>query len=178
MAELAYAVVSKTIGFGHEGSSPSAPTKNNTEFHIMSENKLPQKRTFSDRIALDAFETLDEVKETIQELVKINNRLQNENKKLKDEHYKDKKIQELQEKIETMQEDMHRGFSISKEQNERIKSWTAQHLRADHKINPETQNYGGAIGGTFSYKFIPTSIGVIGEVKCTCGKKFCFQDLD
>jgi hypothetical protein len=37
---------------------------------------------------------------------------------------------------------------------------------------------GGAIGGTWTYKFVPTSIGTIGT--CICGKcqeEFTFQDL-
>lgn len=35
----------------------------------------------------------------------------------------------------------------------------------------------GCIGGNYSYIFIPTSIGIIGEIQCSCGEKFTFCEL-
>ena len=46
------------------------------------------------------------------------------------------------------------------------------------KTSEERLRAGGAIGGTWTYKFVPTSIGTIGT--CICGKcqeEFTFQDL-
>ena len=33
------------------------------------------------------------------------------------------------------------------------------------------------VGGKYIYKFVPTSIGTIGKVVCSCGEEFTFQDL-
>ena len=46
------------------------------------------------------------------------------------------------------------------------KSYMEQRLRA-----------GGCCGGRYTYQFVPTSIGTVGEVICSCGEKFTFQDL-
>lgn len=37
--------------------------------------------------------------------------------------------------------------------------------------------YGGTIGGSYTYKFTPTSIGVFGTVECSCGERFDFSEL-
>lgn len=37
---------------------------------------------------------------------------------------------------------------------------------------------GGAIGGRYTFEFIPCSIGTIGTIKCgKCGEKFIFREL-
>lgn len=36
---------------------------------------------------------------------------------------------------------------------------------------------GGCIGGTYTYEFVPTGIGTVGTVKCSCGAAFKFQDI-
>ena len=48
---------------------------------------------------------------------------------------------------------------------------------ADERLTEMNRHNGGAIGGTFTYEFIPTSIGTIGTIKCTCGDSFTFEDL-
>nr|DAG04561.1 MAG TPA: hypothetical protein [Siphoviridae sp. ctDXu9] len=35
----------------------------------------------------------------------------------------------------------------------------------------------GCIGGSLTWCFTPTSIGTIGEVICSCGEKFTFQNF-
>lgn len=46
-----------------------------------------------------------------------------ENKKLKDEHYKDSEMQRMKTELEKAKDDLHRGFPISKEEEEKIKEW-------------------------------------------------------
>ena len=56
-----------------------------------------------------------------------------------------------------MKSDYYRGFPISEEESKKIKEWMNKQIEK----NPST---GGAIGGRFSYKFIPTGVGTIGIV--------------
>ena len=104
--------------------------------------------------------------------------LEEENKYLKDKNYKDLELLKLKEKLEEMRQNLIRGFEISKEDDEKIKMWRTEHIRKKHWNKKEDRPaYTGAIGGSFSYHFIPTSIGVIGTIKCTCGEEFCFQNI-
>ena len=72
----------------------------------------------------------------------------------------------MKNKLKTMSEEYYRGFPISAEAKSRINEWKKNH-----------RHDGGAIGGTFTYEFIPTSIGTIGTIKCACGDSFTFEDL-
>lgn len=102
-----------------------------------------------------------------------------ENKKLKDEHYKDSEMQRMEAELKKAKEDLYRGFPISEEEEKRIKEWQDKHDAEVHglKTLKERVHAGGCIGGKYSYKFVSTSIGVVGTVKCNCGAKFTFQDL-
>lgn len=112
-------------------------------------------------------------------------RLTNENETMKAEHFKDKQLSEMQEevdkmkkKIDVLRKSSMRGFPISEEEEKKIEEWQKKHIKKKHwDKEHDCPKSAGAIGGRFSYHFIPTSIGVIGEVKCSCGKKFCFQEL-
>lgn len=105
--------------------------------------------------------------------------LEEENKKLKDDHYKDSEMQRMKTELEKAKDDLHRGFPISKEEEEKIKEWQDKHDAEKHGLKTMEQRLraGGCCGGRYTYKFIPTSIGVIGEIICSCGEKFTFQDL-
>lgn len=46
------------------------------------------------------------------------------------------------------------------------------------RMMEEDPQYVGAIGGRFSYRFIPTSLGVITVVQCACGKEKNVTDFD
>ena len=96
-----------------------------------------------------------------------------ENEKLKDENYKDNELQKMKAQYEQMQNDYYRGFPISEEEQTKIQKWKEMHIIEEHGGNENT----GAIGGRFIYKFIPTSIGTIGFVECTCGCSYQFQDI-
>ena len=94
-------------------------------------------------------------------------------RKLREEYDKDEEVIQLKKHIESLGEEIRIGFPITKEENEKIREWQQKHIEAKHNGD----SYAGAIGGRFTYEFIPTSIGTIGTVKCSCGDEFCFQEI-
>lgn len=109
-----------------------------------------------------------------------NERLREEIKKLENEHYENEEIQRLTKKLESMQGDLYRGFGITEEDEERIDAWKKEHEEEKHGLKTLKQKLaaGGAIGGRYSYIFLPTSIGVVGRCKCNaCGEEFEFCSL-
>lgn len=66
------------------------------------------------------------------------------------------------------------SFIITDKEEAAIKKWQKKHVKEKHNGN----NYSGAIGGRYTYEFIPTSIGDIGIVRCSCGEEFCFKELE
>jgi hypothetical protein len=121
---------------------------------------------------LDQIKEINEYKDT---RIKA---LEDENKKLKDEHYKNEELQKLVEANKRLSDEMKYGFPITEEENEAITKWRTAHIKKKHWDSknkcPKSQ---GAIGGGFTYEFIPTSIGVIGTIKCSCGESFCFCEM-
>ena len=92
--------------------------------------------------------------------------LKKENAELKSEHYKDEQLSNMKDKLNKMEKDYYRGFPISEEEEEQI-----------NKFQDKYRKYYGAIGGAFTYKFTPTSIGVIGEVIAPNSESLVFKDL-
>ena len=98
---------------------------------------------------------------------------------------KDEEILKLKEQIAEMRTSKNKGISfvVSEEELAEINAWQNDHVNKYHGGD----SYCGAIGGRFSYKFIPTSIGDIGYVYCDSCKKnhkvkkkerrFCFREL-
>ena len=103
-------------------------------------------------------------------LLKENERLHEENKKLKDEHYKDEELARLKAEVVKLEDKCLAGFSISEEEMTKITSWRVQHEQA----HPMCRT---AIGGRYVYEFIPTSLGVTGTIRCTCGDHFDFRTI-
>lgn len=92
--------------------------------------------------------------------------LKKENAELKSEHYKDEQLSNMKDKLNRMKKDYYRGFPISEEEEVQI-----------NKFQDKYRKYYGAIGGAFTYKFTPTSIGVIGEVIAPNSESLVFKDL-
>lgn len=97
----------------------------------------------------------------------------NENERLQEEN------KELHGQIYEMEKDLNRGFLITEKEYEAIQAWIRKHNEEVHGADYSAHKYrnSGAIGGAFTYEFIPTSIGVIGTVRCSCGESFIFQNL-
>ena len=93
-------------------------------------------------------------------------RLCQENTKLKKGIWKEEEVARLKHEYDRMKEDYYRGFPISKEEKALINEFMNQH-----------KGYYGAIGGGFTYQFLPTSIGVSGTIIASNGDKLEFREL-
>lgn len=93
-------------------------------------------------------------------------RLRQENTKLKNGIWKEEEVARLKHEYDRMKEDYYRGFPISKEEKALIDEFMSQH-----------KGYYGAIGGGFTYQFLPTSIGVSGTIIASNGDKLEFREL-
>ena len=107
---------------------------------------------------------MDDIKKTLQQvydhyriICNRNDYLTKEIEKVKSEKYADEELSKLKSEYDKMKSDYYRGFPISEEESKKIKEWMNKQIEK----NPST---GGAIGGRFSYKFIPTGVGTIGIV--------------
>ena len=128
-------------------------------------------------------EDINECFDYIRDIVNSNERtieaLRKENIELLDEHYKDKAISEMKERFEKMEKDYYRGFPISEEEDLAIKKWQKEHDEKVHRLTDDRlrMKAEGVCGGRYSYRFIPTSLGVSGVVRCSCGAEFEFQKI-
>ena len=138
--------------------------KPNSTYTIMRYNSEKGDYEFTEVHPLD--ESLNSLKERFNDLVESNQSLQEKLKEIKDEKWADKRLQEMNEELEKMRREYYRGFPIRDEEQKKIDEWLVNH-----------HHYGGAIGGTRTYEFSPTSIGTIGKIKCMCGEEFTFVDL-
>ena len=112
--------------------------------------------------------SLDEIRAQVIETLEAYERIAAENEHLKNEHWKDEQLQQMSESKKKMEDAYYRGFPVTADESAAIKAWEDQHWTLQHQA-PDTMsrlNKMGAIGGSFSYEFIPTSIGVAGSVCC------------
>jgi hypothetical protein len=97
--------------------------------------------------------------------------LEEENKRLKSDAYKDEELAKMKSEYDRMKEDYFRGFPISEEEHKKINEWIDEQMKKHPGI-------GGAIGGRFTYEFLPTGIGTAGTIiDSFTGDKFNFQEL-
>ncbi len=89
------------------------------------------------------------------------------------EYDKEKEIAKRDKEIKSLRAELAQGFGITDEEWEAIHKWQDNHIKKAHSGN----TYAGAIGGRWTFEFIPTSIGDIGTVKCECGAEFIFREL-
>ena len=89
-----------------------------------------------------------------------------ENDKLKTGIWREEEMSRLKSKYDKMEKEYHRGFPISEQEQEVISQFIAEH-RADY----------GAICGGFTYRFVPTSIGVASSIVALNGDELVFREL-
>lgn len=89
-----------------------------------------------------------------------NKRLREENEKLKNGIWEKEEIARLKADYDRFHEEWRLGFPITKEQREKINEWQKSY-----------------IGGVFTYKFVPTPIGVCGVCIAPNGDEFEFQEI-
>lgn len=92
-----------------------------------------------------------------------------ENEKLKKGIWEKEEIARLKADKQRYYDEWLMGFPITKEQRKKINEWQKQYIKLDTKM--------GAIGGMFTYKFTPTSIGVSGVCIAPNGDEFEFQEI-
>lgn len=95
---------------------------------------------------------------------------------LKNEKWKDKELQEMEKELNKVKADAARGFSISKEEYDAAIDWMNKHELAKHYDPNRYTPRGGAIGGSYTWLFVPTGIGTFGTIRCSCGEEFTFQE--
>ena len=94
--------------------------------------------------------------------------LQEENRKLKEGVWEKEEVARLKRDFEKMYVEHSLGFSITPEQNAKIKEWMKKY---------EGQHF-GAIGGAFTYSFTPTGIGTFATIIGPDGDKLEFQEAN
>lgn len=70
------------------------------------------------------------------------------------------------------------AFTLNDMQEMKYREWAENHKCKYRHKGFGGGRYVGAIGGADKFTFIPTSLGVISEVKCACGKKLTLQGLE
>lgn len=110
-------------------------------------------------------------------------RIETINKELTDlrsEVWKDEALQDMKAKLKEMETDYYRGFPISRSEYEAIQEWKDNHYATQHnaKTNLQRLKMGGAIGGTFHYEFVPTSIGTAGYCICDACKSRAMREAN
>lgn len=115
----------------------------------------------------DLFKALKTKFENEEQLV---NQLKTFNNELLDKHYKDKELSNMKSELTQARDDLTRGFPISLEEQISINTWVKEH---DKRMHVRGVKRGGALGGRFSYYFVPTSMGVFGTIQCdVCMNKY------
>lgn len=109
-----------------------------------------------------------QIKDHITSIEEKNKQLEQENKRIKSEKYAESELASIKERLKEMEENYYRGFPISAEQDEAIAEWEKKHKKEKHNKTPSSS----AIGGSFQFRFIPTSIGTIATCIClSCMRK-------
>lgn len=139
-------------------------TKLNTTYHISRYNE--ETGDFETQTVHPIDETIGSIIGRFEDMANVNASLRERLTAISDERWKDEALQELNALLKKQEEDLNRGFRITAKEQASIDEWLKNH-----------QHPSGAIGGTHSYVFTPTSIGIMGEIRCVCGKSYTFSDL-
>ena len=121
---------------------------------------------------LDSIETdFQRLYDHYRDVYNQNEWLRKENERLKSETYKDEELTKMKEMYDKMKKEYYLGFPITEEEHKKIKEWIDKQM----KKHPGS---GGAIGGRFTYEFLPTGVGTAGTIiDSFTGDKFTFQEL-
>lgn len=125
-------------------------------------------------------ELLQKIKNAFDEKNKKIKILKNEIYELKDSHYRDRELSRLKTELDNTKQDLRRGFPITEYELNKINEWKRKHEEEVHGLTIEERlKSQGCCGGVYEYRFIPTSIGVIGSIICSrCGDSFKFRELN
>ena len=116
---------------------------------------------------------IEDLRKLLLNMVDINDRLQLQFNKLHDEKWADKTLQKMNEELLKIKSDMHRGFPITKEENESINKWIFKH---DEEIHGNIHHAHGVSGGGYEYTFYPTALGTIAHCVCTHCKQQAIKE--
>ena len=122
---------------------------------------------------------ISEVKADIDQLLESYEENKRELEEYRAQTCNDTIIKEKNEQIAKLEAKLHEyemkewdivEFGFSEEELKEAGTWVEEYYK-------NSGHYGGAAGGNFSYIIIPTGLGIIKEVKCSCGASHTIQDL-
>ena len=127
------------------------------------------------KIKMDNFNKhIKEIVATVEAQDVVISALREEIEFLKNKYDENEEIKELKRRLREESYKNLNGFPIAEEEVKAIEEWKKKHEQEAHNGS----SYAGAIGGRYSYHFIPTSISTIGYVKCSCGAEFTFSEIE
>lgn len=91
-------------------------------------------------------------------------------------HFNDEYILKLEAKCERLKADAERGFFITEEEQKNIQEWQEKHLKEKHPKAVGNPGYFDVSGANWEYTFIPTGLGTVRVVRCSCGEEYDFSD--
>lgn len=118
-------------------------------------------------------EYIKEIVATVEAQDVVISALREENDFLKNKYDINEEIKELKKRLKEESYKNLNGFPITEEEAKAIEEWQKKHEKEVHNGS----SYAGAIGGRYSYHFVPTSIGTSGTIRCSCGAEFEFQEI-
>jgi hypothetical protein len=87
---------------------------------------------------------------------------------------KDAEIQKWKHEAETARKEINLGFPMTQNEVDKVQVWKDLHERYEHQLHSNRSF--GTIGGCYTYKFYPTSIGVSGECICNICNRLAMQE--
>lgn len=111
---------------------------------------------------------LDEIRYLVEDAYAYAEQTAQENEQLKDLHWENELLKEMKADRDLMEANYHRGFPITEHQEKAIQEWEENHWTTQHNAPDNKTRLAkmGAIGGSFYYNFVPTSIGTSGTICC------------
>ncbi len=91
-------------------------------------------------------------------------------------------MEENKNDVDNIQQEEERNisFDLSPAESKAVREWAISHLKEAHGVENDEQwmEFCGCIAGAFTFEFIPTSLGVLGQIKCgACGQTHVFWEI-